>query len=118
MVSRVERRIINTSIFLTQTGKLEIVKSVVLSMAKYYMTIMKVSISILNQVDKYRRHGFCKGSDINSKKPPLATWKMVTRPKSEGGLGLIKLRTHNDALLMKYLHKLYNKLNLPRVKLI
>jgi hypothetical protein len=39
--------------------------------------------------------------------------KMVTKPKSEGGLGVVKLRTHNDALLPKYLHKVYNKLNLP-----
>jgi hypothetical protein len=71
MASRVEIRMINTSIFLTQAGKLEMVKSVLSSMPTYYMTTMKVSISILNQVDKYRRHGFCRGSDINSKKPPL-----------------------------------------------
>jgi hypothetical protein len=71
MASRVEIRMINTSIFLTQAEKLEMVKSVLSSMPTYYMTTMKVSISILNQVDKYRRHGFCRGSDINSKKPPL-----------------------------------------------
>jgi hypothetical protein len=87
-------------------------------MPTYYMTILKVSISILNQVDKYRRHVFWKGSDVNSKKITTDYTKMVTKPKSEGGLGVVKLRTHNDALLLKYLHKVYNKLNLPWVKLI
>jgi hypothetical protein len=46
----------------------------------------------------------------------LASWKWITRPKLEGGLGVIKLRTHNDALLMKLLHKIYNKLNIFLMK--
>jgi hypothetical protein len=90
MVSRVESVI--SSIFLTEEGKLEMVKSVISSMPTYYMTILKVPISILNQVDEYRRHD-------NSKKPPLVACKMVTRPKLEVGLGLIKLKTHNDTYI-------------------
>jgi hypothetical protein len=39
------------------------------------------------------------------KKTPLVAWKMVTRPKLKGGLGVTKLRVQNDALLMKILHK-------------
>jgi hypothetical protein len=53
-----------------------------------------------------------------TKKSALATWKMVTRPKSEGELGNIKLRTHNDALLVKSLHKVYNRVDIPWVKVI
>jgi len=34
------------------------------------------------------------------------------------GLGILKLRTHNEALLMKNLDKFYNRRELPRVKLI
>jgi hypothetical protein len=33
----------------------------------------------------------------------------VTKPKSKGGLGVIKLRLQNDALLMKNLHNFFNK---------
>jgi hypothetical protein len=46
------------------------------------------------------------GEDLISmeKNPPLVACKMITRPKSEGGLGIIKLRSHYDALLMKFLH--------------
>jgi hypothetical protein len=39
-------------------------------------------------------------------------------PKEEGGLGVIDLRVHNEALLLKNLHKFFNKVNLPWVKLI
>jgi hypothetical protein len=38
--------------------------------------------------------------------------------KKRGGLGVIRLRLQNDALLMKNLDKFFNKANLPWVKLI
>lgn len=52
------------------------------------------------------------------KKPPLATWSMITRSKTEGGLGVMKLETQNDALLMKFLHKFFNKSEQPWVSLV
>jgi hypothetical protein len=51
-------------------------------------------------------------------KAPLAAWKKVTRPKMKGGLGVIKLRVQNVALLLKNLHKFFNKADLPWVHLI
>lgn len=32
---------------------------------------------------------------------------MVCLLKSEGGLGVLNLQTHNDALLLKHLHKFF-----------
>jgi hypothetical protein len=75
-------------------------------------------VDILNQIDKYRRHCLWRGSDLNARKPPLVAQKLVTRPKRKGGLGVIRLRVHNDALLMKYLHKFYSKDDLPSVQLV
>jgi hypothetical protein len=43
---------------------------------------------------------------------------MVCLPKSEGGLGVLQLETHNDALLLKYLHKFFNKAVIHLVHLI
>jgi hypothetical protein len=60
-----------------------------------------------------------RGGDINAKKkPPMAAWKLVTRPKTKGGLGVIKLRVQNDALLMKNLHNFFSNEDLPWVMLI
>lgn len=44
-------------------------------------------------------------------------WKNTMRPKNQVGLGIIDLRSHKKVLLLKYLHKFYNKHNLPWVKL-
>jgi hypothetical protein len=41
-----------------------------------------------------------------------------TKPKRKGGLGIINLRSQNNALLLKHLDKFYNKIDVPLVKLI
>jgi hypothetical protein len=38
--------------------------------------------------------------------------------KEKGGLGVKNLRLQNDALLLKQLHKFYNKEDIPWVKLV
>jgi hypothetical protein len=94
------------------------VNSVMSSLTTFFLCSIKVPISILNQIDKYRRHCLWRGRDINARKPPMAAWKMVTMPKLKGGLGVLNLRRQNEALLTKYLHKFYNKEDLPWVQLI
>lgn len=43
---------------------------------------------------------------------------MVCKPNKEGGLGVLQLNTQNDAMLMKFLHKFYNKEDLSWVHLL
>jgi hypothetical protein len=44
-------------------------------------------------------------------------WVTACKPKNQGGLGIIDIEKHNDALLMKHLNNFYNHANLPWVKL-
>jgi hypothetical protein len=87
---RVERRLANTLLIM--------VNSVLSSLPTFYMCSIKVSPENLKQLDKYRRHCLWRGGDINDKKPPLAAWNLVTKPKMKGCLGIIKLSVQNDAL--------------------
>jgi hypothetical protein len=43
---------------------------------------------------------------------------MVCLPKKQGGLGVIDLNTHNEAMLLKFLHKFYSKADIPWVRLV
>jgi hypothetical protein len=64
------------------------VNSVLSSLATFYMSSIKVPVTILNQLDKYKRHSLWRGGGgLNAKKPPLAAWKMVTKSKVNGGFG-------------------------------
>jgi hypothetical protein len=56
------------------------------------------------------------GRGVNKKGGYLVAWKHACRSKADGGLEIINLRNHNSALLMKFLHKFYNKADLPRVE--
>jgi hypothetical protein len=74
-------------------------------------------MELLGQIDKYRKHVLWHGGDVTKKGGYLVAWKRACQSKEEGGLGIINLKNHNSGLLMKFLHKFYNRLDLPRVEL-
>lgn len=118
LMQKVEKRLQCTSMFLSQGGKLEMVNSVFSSSAVFHAGTLKLHKGVINQLDKYWKHCLWRGGDLGSKKPHKAAWSMVTLPKKQGGLGVQRTATHNDAMLMKFLHKFFNKVNVPWVKLI
>lgn len=94
------------------------VNSVLSASAVFYISTMKLHKSVIKHIDKYRKHCLWSGADLNSKKPAKAAWPMVCVPKKEGGLGVINLSVHNDALLLKFLHKFFNRADIPWVHLL
>jgi hypothetical protein len=118
LVQKVERRLISTSAFLSQARKLEMVNFVLSSTVVYHCCTLKLHKGVIKQIDNYRKHCLWRGSDINAKQPPKAAWSSVCVPKKVGVLGVINLNTHNTALLMKFLHKLYSKADIPWVHLV
>jgi hypothetical protein len=94
-------------------GRLEMVNSMLSALLTFFMGKIKLPPTVIDQIDKYRKHCLLRGADLNAKKPPQATWSLATRPKKGGGLGILNLKTQNDALLLKNLHKFYNKVNCP-----
>ena len=59
-----------------------------------------------------------EGPGFGDCRPTLVAWKTVCRPKSQGGLGVMDIFTHNKTLLMKNLHKFFNKHDIPWVNLV
>jgi hypothetical protein len=118
LISKCERRLIITSKFLSQAGRLQMTNDVLSTLPTFHLCTFKMHKTVIHQIDKYRKHCLWRGADINVKTPPKAAWNMVCLPKSEGGLGVLQLETHNDALLLKNLHKFFNKADIPWVHLI
>lgn len=88
------------------------------STAVFHCYTLKLHKGFIKQIDKYRKHCLWRGSDLNAKQPSRAAWTMVCLPKQEGGLGVLNLNTHNDALLLKFLYKFITKANIPWVSLV
>lgn len=118
LVSKCERRLIAASSFLNQAGRLQLTNSVITALPTFAMSTFRLQNTVIEQIDKYRKHCLWRGSDLNSKKPASVAWPVVCRSKTEGGLGALNLRTQNEALLMKYLHKFINREDIPWVNLI
>ncbi|KAJ1283790.1 hypothetical protein BS78_03G153800 [Paspalum vaginatum] len=117
-MNRVERRLTAVSSFLSYAGRLTLVNSVLSSLPTYTMCTLKLPVAVIEYIDRARKHCLWRGSDMNAKGKSLVAFKKVCRPMKNGGLGVINLRIQNEALLMKHLHKFYNKMNLPWVTLI
>lgn len=82
-------------------GRLTLLKSVLGSIAIYYMSIFKTPISIINTLESLRNKFFL-GADLNEKKMTWVKWKQVMASKKDGGLGVGSLYGFNRALLYKW----------------
>ena len=74
--------------------------------------------TVIKHIDKFRKHCLWRGDDLNAKSPAKAALHMVCLPKSQGDLSVINLTTQNQPLLLKNLHKFFNRLDIPWVHLI
>jgi hypothetical protein len=101
LISKCERRLSNTSTFLSQAGKLQLTNVVFSALPTFHLCTFNMHKTVIQQIDKYRKHCLCRGADVNDKKPPKGAWSMVCLPKKDGGLGVLHLETHNEAILLK-----------------
>ena len=118
LMDRTEKRLTLVSSFLTQAGRLQLINSVLSSLPIYAMCNLKIPIVVLEFIDRARRHCLWTGSELNAKKKSLVAWTKATKPKNKGGLGVVELRSQNEALLIKHLDKFYNKRDIPWVNMI
>ena len=118
LMDKTEKRLTLVSSFLTQAGRLQLINSVLSSLPIYAMCNLKIPIVVLEFIDRARRHCLWTWSELNAKKKSLVAWTKVTKPKNKGGLGVVELRSQNEALLIKHLDKFYNKRDIPWVNMI
>jgi hypothetical protein len=109
LVTKCERRLVAFSSFLNEAGRLQLTNAILTALPMFAMCSYLIPKTIIDQIDKFRRHCLWRGSDVHSKKPPKAAWPMCCLPKVEGGLGILDISTQNESLLLKHLHKFFNK---------
>jgi hypothetical protein len=84
LIHRIEKRLSCTSALLSQAGRLELVNSVFSALPTFLMCTLKIPVATVKKIDSYRKHCLWRGNDVNSKKPALAAWSMVTQTKKMG----------------------------------
>jgi hypothetical protein len=118
VVDQIERRLNASAGFLDNGGRLQLVNSVLSSLPNHYLSSLKIHKTIINIADRSRCHCLWAKEEESSSVNSLAAWSLVCRPKRHGGLGIVNFEIQNKALLLKQLHKFYNKEDILWVKLI
>ncbi|KAL2225770.1 UNVERIFIED_CONTAM: putative mitochondrial protein, partial [Sesamum indicum] len=81
---------------LSYAGRVQIIKSVLLSLSLYWSSAFILPKKVTNEIEK-RRHSFLWKGTTNSGYAKVA-WKDLCRPKDEGGLGFKDIAILNRAL--------------------
>jgi hypothetical protein len=56
ILTRIEKHLMGISRFLTHAGRLVLVNSVYSALPTFYMCSLKLTLDLLDQIDKYRKH--------------------------------------------------------------
>jgi hypothetical protein len=91
---------------LSPGGRQTLVNSVITAIPVYYMSVLSLPKRVITEIDKIRRRFLWHGhKEHEAQKRPmyLTNWKLVTRSKDMGGLGIRDLQDMNISLLMKWM---------------
>ncbi|GFS42551.1 hypothetical protein Acr_00g0080480 [Actinidia rufa] len=93
---------------LSYAGWTELVKSVLQGVECFWLSILPIPTGVRSKIVQLCRNFLWSGNCYSNKKP-LVAWKVVTLPKSEGGLGIRNSSAWNKALLLKTMWDIQRK---------
>ena len=118
LMDGVERCFSGSETWLSYSGRLQMVNAAMTPIVTYILCTIKLPRGVIENIDRMRKQFLWRGNSEKTRGGNLVAWETVQKPKDKGGLGVINLRLHNDALLMKHLHKFYNHADIPWIQLI
>jgi hypothetical protein len=93
--------------YLSYGGKFVLLNSVISSLPMFMMSFFEIPKGVIKNLDHYRSRFFWQGSS-QKHRYRLAKWDILSRPKDQGGLGILDLQLQNKFLLAKWLVNLLN----------
>nr|GEZ04378.1 RNA-directed DNA polymerase, eukaryota [Tanacetum cinerariifolium] len=97
-------------------GRLTLLKSILGATPLYNMSIYKVLIGILKEMESIRSN-FFKGADHSDRKISWVSWEKVLASKQNGGPGVSSFYALNRALLLKWVWRFISQTGLYGIEL-
>ena len=92
--------------FLSSGGRLILSNSCLASLPMYAMGLFLLQEGVHKQFDSHRARFFWEGTGPH-RKYHMVNWPAVCRPKQFGGLGITNSKIMNEALMLKWIWKIY-----------
>jgi len=87
--------------FLSMAGRICLIKSVLTSTPLYYLSLFRAPVAVYKSITRIQRR-FLWGWGKEKESISWVSWKVLCKPREEGGLGLRYIRMFNSALLAKW----------------
>nr|KAJ0221413.1 hypothetical protein LSAT_V11C200101220 [Lactuca sativa] len=101
LVDKVRKRIGDwRNKFLSYSGRLQLISSVLFSFPVYWASSMLIPMSVIKEIEKMMKN-FLWNHDESKKGRAKVAWSAICKPVANGGLGLRSLRMWNKAILSK-----------------
>lgn len=101
LIEKIKKRIsLWTNRFLSMAGRLQLIKSVLMSIANFWMSSFCLPGACLKEINSICSAFLWSGPELNTKRAKIA-WDVVTLKTDEGGLGLRPLKEVNVTCCLK-----------------
>ncbi|KAK3218685.1 hypothetical protein Dsin_012655 [Dipteronia sinensis] len=94
--------------FLSKSGRLVLIKSVLGSIPTYFLSVFKVLVGIAQKIEKVQR-SFLWGDGLVKRKLHAVDWVTVCKNKRNGGLGIGRIVDKKNGLLTKWVWRFGNE---------
>nr|XP_043612010.1 uncharacterized protein LOC122583697 [Erigeron canadensis] len=95
---------------LSYAGRIQLIASVLSSMQLYWASVYMLPNYVIKEIEKLLKGFFWNGGG-SAKGRAIVAWKVVCRPKEQGGLGVKDLKRWNEVLLIRQFWKILLKEN-------
>lgn len=108
LVEKIRKRMSSwTGRFLSHAGRLQLISSVITSLANFWLSAFRLPGSCLKEIEILCSAFLWSGPDLKTTKAKVS-WKDICLPKNEGGLGLRPLKETNKVLCLKLIWRIYS----------
>lgn len=108
-IGRIEKRLASWSArLLSFAGWIVLIKHILEALPIYNLMFMKTSKTEAEKMENLCKDFLWGRKKIGNRKTPMISWRRLSRPKSEGGLGILTVLDHADALLCNWITKALN----------